>query len=77
MFFFLVIDLYSMFGGLMRRFIKIIVISEVKILLKFIKFDFVDFSIYVFYFKIDLGFIVDKKIKELIVKFIVLEKRVF
>ena len=63
---FLATDLYSMLGGLMRRFIKTAVISEAKTPLKLTKLDPADASIHASYSKIDLGFAADKKIKELI-----------
>ena len=73
---FLATDLYSMLGGLMRRFIKTTVISEAKTPLKLTKLDPADSSIHASHSKIDLGFTADKKIKELIAKATVSEKRV-
>ena len=45
---FLATDLYSMLGGLMRRFIKTAVISEAKTPLKLTKLDPADSSIHAF-----------------------------
>lgn len=73
---FLATDLYSMLGGLMRRFIKTTVISEAKTPLKLTKLDPADSSIHASHSKIDLGFTADKKIKESIAKSTVSEKRV-
>ena len=56
----------------MRRFIK----TEVQTPLKLTKLDPGDSSIHAFHSKIDLGFTADKKIKELIAKSTVSEKRV-
>ena len=60
----------------MRRFIKTTVISEAKTPLKLTKLDPADSSIHASHSKIDLGFTADKKIKELIAKATVSEKRV-
>ena len=60
----------------MRRFIKTAVISEAKTPLKLTKLDPADSSIHASHSKIDLGFTADKKIKELIAKSTVSEKRV-
>ena len=73
---FLATDLYNMLWGLMRTFIKTAVISEVKTPLKLTKLDPADSSIHASHSKIDLGFTADKKIKELIAKSTVSEKRV-
>ena len=73
---FLATDLYTMLGGLMRRFIKTAVISEAKTPLKLTKLDHADSNIHASHSKNDLGFTADKKIKELSAKSIVSEKRV-
>ena len=73
---FLATDLYSMFGGLVRRFIETAVISEAKTPLKLTKLDPADSSIHASHSKIDVGFTADKKMKELIAKSTVSEKRV-
>ena len=60
----------------MRRFIKTAVISETKTPLKLTKLDPADSDIHASPSKINVGFTVDKKIKELIAKSTVSEKRV-